>query len=97
MKQNIASGINLEDRAQKPSISNIDLLRDLQPTTIEDLVPQLREKEYQFTVVPKDIMYMRNGIRYYYIEIQCDEGNFIVNAHGSEAERLFKVIRSISE
>ena len=37
MKQNITSGINLEDRAQRPSISNIDLLRDLQPTTIEDL------------------------------------------------------------
>jgi len=97
MKQNITSGINLEDRAQRPSISNIDLLRDLQPTTIEDLVPQLREKEYQFTVVPKDIMHLNNGIKYYYVEIQCDVGNFIVNAHGSEAERLFKIIQSISE
>ena len=97
MKQNIASGINLEDKAQKPSISNIDLRRDLQSTTFEDLVPQLREKEYQFTVVPKDIMHMHNGIRYYYVEIQCDEGNFIVNAHGSEAERLFKAVHSISE
>ena len=97
MKQNIISGINLEYSAQKPSITNIDLPRDLQPTTIEDLVPQLREKEYHFTVVPKDIMHMNNGIKYYYVEIQCDEGNFMVNAHGSEAERLFKVIHSISE
>jgi len=40
---------------------------------------------------------MRNGIRYYYIEIQCYEGNFIINAHGSEAERLFKAVHSISE
>lgn len=97
MKRNIASEINLEDKYQKPSISNIDLRRDLQSITFEDLVPQLREKEYQFTVVPKDIMYMHNGIRYYYVEIQCDEGNFIVNAHGSEAERLFKAVHSISE
>ena len=42
-------------------------------------------------------MHLNNGINYYYVEIQCDEGNFIVNAHGSEAERLFKVIQSISE
>ena len=97
MKRNIASEINLEDKEQKPSISNIDLRRDLQSITFEDMVPQLREKEYQFTVVPKDIMYMHNGIRYYYVEIQCDEGNFIVNAHGSEAERLFKAVHSISE
>ena len=97
MKQNIASGINLEDKDQKPSISNIDLRGDLQSITFEDLVPQLREKEYQFTVVPKDIMHLNNGIKYYYVEIQCDEGNFIVNAHGSEAERLFKIIQSISE
>ena len=71
--------------------------RDLQPITIEDLVPQLRDKEYHFTVVPKDIMHMNNGIRHYYVEIQCDDGNFVVNAHGNEAERLFKAVHSISE
>jgi hypothetical protein len=97
MKQNIGSGINLEYKSQKPNISSIDLIRDLQPITIEDLVPQLRDKEYHFTVVPKDIMYMNNGIRHYYVEIQCDDGNFVVNAHGNEAERLFKAVHSISE
>ena len=97
MKQNITSGINLEDRTQRPSISNIDLTRDLQLITIEDLIPQLRDKEYHFTVVPKDIMYMHNGIRYYYVEIQCDDRYFMVNAHGSEAERLFKAVNSITE
>ena len=90
-------GINLEYKSQKPNISSIDLTRDLQPITIEDLVPQLRDKEYHFTVVPKDIMHMNNGIRHYYVEIQCDDGNFVVNAHGSEAERLFKAVHSISE
>jgi len=54
MKQNIGGGINLEYKSQKPNISSIDLTRDLQPITIEDLVPQLRDKEYHFTVVPKD-------------------------------------------
>ena len=87
----------MEYCTQNRSESNIDLTRDLQLITIEDLIPQLRDKEYHFTVVPKDIMYMHNGIRYYYVEIQCDEGNFIVNAHGSEAERLFKAVHSISE
>ena len=97
MTQNIVGEINLEYKTQKPKISSIDLTRDLQPITIEDLVPQLRDKEYHFTVVPKDIMHMTNGIRHYYVEIQCDDGNFVVNAHGSEAERLFKAIHSISE
>lgn len=69
MKQNIVSGINLDYKTQKPNISSIDLTRDLQLITIEDLVPQLRDKEYHFTVVPKDIMHMNNGIRHY-VEIQ---------------------------
>jgi hypothetical protein len=42
-------------------------------------------------------MHMNNGIRHYYVEIQCDGGTFVVNAHGSEAERLFKAVHSISE
>ena len=97
MAQNTVSGINLEYKTQKPNISSIDLTRDLQLITIEDLVPQLRDKEYHFTVVPKNIMHMNNGIRHYYVEIQCDDGNLVLNAHGSEAERLFKAVHSISE
>ena len=87
----------MEYKTQKPNIFSIDLSRDLQPITIEDLVPQLRDKEYHFTVVPKDIMHRNNGIRYYYVEIQCDDGNYVANAHGSEAERLFKAVHSVSE
>jgi hypothetical protein len=80
----------LEYKTQKPNISSIDLTRDLQPITIEDLVPQLRGKEYHFTVVPKDIMHMNNGIRHYYVEIQCDDGNFVVNAHGVKLKDYLK-------
>lgn len=87
----------MEYCTQNRSEPNIDLTRDLQLITIEDLIPQLRDKEYHFTVVPKDIMYMHNGIRYYYVEIQCDDRNFMVNAYGSEAERLFKAVNSITE
>lgn len=87
----------MQYRSQKCGESNIDLTRDSELITFEDLIPQLRDKEYHFTVVPKDIMYMNNGIRYYYVEIQCDDNNFMVNAHGSEAERLFKVVNSNSE
>ena len=97
MKQNIVSGNKFGIQDSKPNISSIDLTRDLQPITFEDLVPQLRDKDYHFTVVPKDIMHMNNGIRHYYVEIQCDDGNYVVHAHGSEAERLFKAVHSISE
>ena len=97
MKQDIAAGVNLEYHTQKRSVSNIDLTKNLQLITIEDLIPQLRDKEYHFTVVPKDIMCMHNGIRYYYVEIQCDDGNFMVNAHGGDAERLFKAVNSNPE
>lgn len=90
-------GITLEYCTQKRSVSNIDLIRDPQLITIEDLIPQLRDKEYHFTVVPKDIMYMHNGVRYYYVEIQCDDSNFMINANGSDAERLFKAVNSITE
>lgn len=40
---------------------------------------------------------MNNGIRHYYVEIECYDENFVVNAHGSEAERLFKAVHSIFE
>ncbi|MGA8738799.1 MAG: hypothetical protein WB501_07210 [Nitrososphaeraceae archaeon] len=87
----------MEYCTQNRSESNNNLTRNLQLITIGDLIPQLRDKEYHLTVVPKDIMYMHNGIRYYYVEIQCDDRYFMVNAHGSEAERLFKAVNSITE
>ena len=87
----------MEYCTQNRSESNLDLTRDLQLITFEDLIPQLRDKEYHFTVVPKDIMYMHNGVRYYYVEIQCDDSNFMINANGSDAERLFKAVNSITE
>ena len=43
-----AAGINLEYYTQKHSVSIIDLTRDLHLITIEDLIPQLRDKEYHF-------------------------------------------------
>ena len=87
----------MEYCTQNRSESNNNLTRNLQLITIGDLIPQLRDKEYHLTVVPKDIMYMHNGIRYYYVEIQCDDRNFMVNAYGSEAERLFKAVNSNPE
>jgi len=73
----------------------MDSTHDLQQITIEDLLPQLRNMQYHFTVVPEEIMYMGSGIKYYYVEIQSDDKNFMINAHGSEAERLFKAVHSI--
>lgn len=86
MNQNIASGI-----------SGIDSERRTQIISIEDLYPQLRKRQYYFTVVPGDIMYMHNGIKYYYVEIQCDGKNFLINAYGSMAVRLFKAVHSTNQ
>lgn len=57
---------------------------------IEDLIPQVRDKNYNFSVIPKAIMHLRNGIKYYYVEIQCKDENFIIHAYGEEAVQLFK-------
>ena len=76
---------------------DIDFAEDVQSITIEDLVPQLRAIDYQFTAVPKDILYMNNGIKYYYVEIRYNDKNFLINAHGNEAERLFTAVNPFTE
>jgi len=48
-----------------------------------------------FTVVPSDIMHMHNGIKYYYyVEIECEGKNYMINAYGSMTERLFRAVHS---
>lgn len=95
MERDYVSQIDLEYHTQKLRSSKINLTRDLELVAIDNLIPQLRNKNYRFSVVPKEIMYMHNGIKYYYVEMQCDDVNFLINAHGDEAERLFKAIDSI--
>lgn len=57
---------------------------------IKDLVHDLVNKKYRFSFLPEKLIYMNNGIEYYYIEAEGMDGSkFIINAYGSEALDLF--------
>ena len=60
------------------------------PYDIKNLVHDLVNKKYRFSFLPEKVIYMNNGIEYYYIEAEGIDGNkFIINAYGSEALDLF--------
>lgn len=73
-------------------MTNTNLIQDFQQSTIEDLFPHLKDKQYNFNIVPEEIVFMNNGIEYYYVEIECDDTRFKINAYGREAEKLFNVV-----
>jgi len=61
------------------------------PNTIKELIHGLLDKKYRISFTPEKIIYMNNGIEYYYIEVEgTDSSKFIINAYGSEAQDLFE-------
>ena len=38
---------------------------------------------------------MNNGIKYYYVEAECNESKVIINARGRQAEELFEVHKQL--
>jgi hypothetical protein len=57
------------------------------------LVHELINKKNRFSFLPEKIIYMNNGIEYYYIETEAADGSkFIINAYGSEALELFEEV-----
>ena len=63
---------------------------------IKELVRDLKNKQYVFSIIPEKIIYMNNGIKYYYVEAECNESNVIINAYGRQAEELFKEVHKHS-
>ena len=60
-------------------------------TSIKELVHGLLDKKYRISFIPEKVIYMNNGIEYYYIEVEgIDNSKFIINAYGSEAQDLFE-------
>jgi hypothetical protein len=60
---------------------------------IKKLIHDLSNKNYTSSFLPEKIIYMNNGIEYYYIEVEGTDGSkFIINAYGSEAEDLFEEV-----
>jgi len=70
--------------------------RGSEPSDIKDLVRDLIIKKYTFRIIPEKIIYMNNGIKYYYIEAECKDRKVIINAYGREAEELFKQVHKRS-
>ena len=78
-------------------IINYNLVhRASEPSDIKDLVRDLIIKQYIFRIIPEKIIYMNNGMKYYYIEAECKDSKVIINAYGREAEELFKQVHKIS-
>ena len=74
-------------------IINYNLVhRGSEPSDIKDLVRDLIIKKYTFRIIPEKIIYMNNGIKYYYIEAEYKDSKAIINAYGREAEELFEQV-----
>ncbi len=44
----------------------------------------------KISMIPPEISYLGNGIKYYFIEVTCDDGRqYAIQAYGDEAEALF--------
>ena len=59
---------------------------------IKELIHDLKNKQYEFGIIPEKIIHMNNGIKYYYVEAECNESKVIINAYGRQAEELFKEV-----
>ena len=63
------------------------------PSNIKKLIHDLLNKKYRLSFLPEKVIYMNNGIEYYYIEVEGIDGSrFIINAYGAEAEDLFEEV-----
>jgi len=63
------------------------------PSNIKQLIHDLLNKKYRFSFLPERVIYMNNGIEYYYAEAEGTDGSrFIINAYGSEAGDLFEEV-----
>jgi hypothetical protein len=63
------------------------------PSNIKQLIHDLLNKKYRLSFLPERVIYMNNGIEYYYVEAEGTDGSrFIINAFGLEAEDLFEEV-----
>lgn len=63
-----------------------------EPSDIKDLIEDLTDKQYVFSIIPEKIIHMNNGIKYYYVEAEYNDSKVIINAYGRQAEELFKEV-----
>jgi hypothetical protein len=63
---------------------------------IKELIHDLKNKQYVFSIIPEKIIHMNNGIKYYFVEAECNDSKVIINAYGPQAEELFKEVHKHS-
>jgi hypothetical protein len=63
---------------------------------ITELIYNLKNKQYVFSIIPEKIIHMNNGIKYYYVEAERNDNKVIINAYGRQAEELFKEVHKHS-
>ena len=74
-------------------LTNSTLIHKPIASNIKNLVHDLINKKNRFSFLPEKVIYMNNGIEYYYIETEGADGSkFIINAYGSEALELFEEV-----
>lgn len=66
------------------------------PSKFKELIHDLKNKQYVFSIVPEKIIYMNNGIKYYYVEAALNDSKIIINAFGTQAEELFSEVHKYS-
>ena len=59
---------------------------------IRDLLEDLNNKRYVFSIIPETITELNNGVKYYYVEAKCNDTKVIINEYGKQAEELFKEV-----
>ena len=64
--------------------------KESESSEIKELIHDLKNKRYAFGTIPEKIIHMNNGIKYYYVEAECNHSKVIINAYGRQAEELFK-------
>ena len=63
---------------------------------IKELVQDLKNKQYVFSIIPEKIIHMNNGIKYYYVEAEINKSKVIINTYGRQAEQLFEELHKHS-
>ena len=67
------------------------VVKESQLSEIKQLIHDLKNKRYAFGIIPEKIIHMNNGIKYCYVEAECNDGKVIISAYDIQAGELFKV------
>lgn len=65
--------------------------KESESSDIKKLIHDSKNKRYAFGIIPEKIIHMNNGIKYYYVEAECNESKVIISGYDIQAEELFKV------